>query len=26
MDHSFRYTAADFTAELPAADYVARFR
>ena len=26
MDHSFRYTARDFTAELPAAAYVARFR
>jgi len=26
MNHSFRYTARDFTAELPAAAYVARFR
>lgn len=26
MDFSFRYTAEDFTAELPATDYIARFR
>lgn len=26
MDFSLRYTAEDFTAELPAADYIARFR
>lgn len=26
MDHSLRYTAEDFTVELPADDYIARFR